>query len=93
MRKSGSCKQSGSISLWRYAERDRNYPGWHFSADYAGSDSLVALLDALVGNLAGEHRTIALSVPGPSVLPDQYRSGGWVSTSKMRIAISANPNT
>ncbi len=91
MRKSDAWKQSGSISLWRYAQRDRNYPGWHFSADRAGSESFAALLDALLEDGTGEYRTVSLSAPPLTVLPEQYKTGGWVSAPKLRLSISAVP--
>jgi hypothetical protein len=91
MRYSDAWKQSGSISLWRYAERDRNYPGWHFSADRAGSDSFVALLDLLVADGPDAHRSIALSAPPLYALPGKYKSGGWESTPKLRLSVAASP--
>lgn len=38
---------AGRIHLWRYRERTRNYPGFHLSADVAGADALLTLLDRL----------------------------------------------
>jgi len=93
MHKSDAWKQAGSISLWRYAERDRNYPGWHFSADRPGSESFAALLDVLVADGPGQFRTIVLSHPRLSVLPDKYKSGGLVSPQKLRVSVSATPST
>ena len=88
MRNSDAWKQLGSISLWRYAERDRNYRGWHFSADRSGSDSFAALLDALLADGPDAYRSVALSAPPPSALPEKYKRDGWVSAPKLVLSIA-----
>ena len=61
-------RQRGTISLWRYLENTRNYPGWHFTADDAGCASMLALLDALFLDPAGSTRTLQLTAPSAEVL-------------------------
>lgn len=43
MQLANAWKQSGRISIWRYTENERNYPGWNLdalAADGAGSRSI-----------------------------------------------------
>lgn len=53
-------KRSGRIWLWRYAERNRNYLGWHLSADSAGRDALIALVDACAADGIGATRVMSI---------------------------------
>jgi hypothetical protein len=92
MRKSDTWKQAGSLSLWRYEPRDRNYPGWHLSADRAGSESFAGLLDALAADGPEAHRSITLSVPPLYALPDHHKSGGWVTMPKVEVSIAGSPD-
>lgn len=52
----------GRVSLWRYTENERNYPGWNLNADAAGCRSLLELLDALTITGAGG-RTVTVTQP------------------------------
>lgn len=84
-------KQSGHISLWRYTENERNYPGWHLNADLEGCQSLQALLEALAAD-GGGSRTVTLTAPAKSQLGvPNNRSGraAWVAPAKLRVAFSA----
>ena len=93
MHRANSWHQSGSVSLWRYTENERNYPGWHLNADEAGCRSLVALLEALVAD-GGGSRTLKLSAPTESQLRvPNNRSGraAWVSPEKLRVVLSSSP--
>ncbi len=55
-------KRAGQIWLWRYAERNRNHLGWHLSADSAGRDALIALVDAFTAD--GIDTTRVMSIDG-----------------------------
>jgi len=85
-----SWKQSGRISLWRYTENERNYPGWHLNADAEGCNSLRALLEALAADGDGS-RTVVLTAPTKiqAGVPNN-RSGraAWVAPAKLQIAYS-----
>ena len=86
-------KQSGRISLWRYSENERNFPGWHLNADAAGCQSLINLLDALAADGAGS-RTVALSAPTTKQLGVPNNKGGlaaWVAPDKLRVKFSPAP--
>lgn len=37
-------KQKGSVCVWQYVDVSPNYYGWHFSANRAGCDSLLDLI-------------------------------------------------
>jgi hypothetical protein len=86
-------KQSGRISLWRYTENERNYPGWHLSADVAGCQSLLALLEALATD-GGGFRTITITTPDKAqLLVPNNKSGlaAWVAPTKLQMELSPNP--
>ena len=83
-------KQRGIISLWRYTENSRNYPGWHLSADAAGCASLFELLQALRACSESTSRTVHITPPSSSTLKvPNYRSK-WVAPTKWRIAFEPN---
>jgi len=89
-----SWKQSGCISLWRYTENERNYPGWHLNADPDGCHSLQALLEALAAD-GGGSRTVTLTDPTPSQLGvpnNQSGRAAWVAPAKLRVVFSATPS-
>jgi len=70
-------KQRGRISLWRYTENQKNYPGWHLNADGEGCASLLELIDALSGRPGGNCR-LRLSSPSPQQLAvPNNRSAAW----------------
>jgi hypothetical protein len=86
-------KHSGVVVLWRYTDNDRNYRGWHLTADGAGCVSLLALLDAFAADRVAGSRTVRISRPTASVLavPNQ-RPSQWVSPSKLRLTFSLTPS-
>ncbi|MBB6365096.1 hypothetical protein FHR56_000209 [Xanthomonas sacchari] len=82
--------QTGRISLWRYLENERNYPGWHLNADAPGCRSLVMLLDALAADGDGA-RVIAITAPTRAELavPNNRRGrAAWVAPEKLRLTVS-----
>lgn len=86
-------KQSGRISLWRYTENQRNYPGWHLNADDAGCQSFAALLEALATDGCGS-RTLALTSPTKAELRVPNNRGGfadWLAPTKLRVDLSQAP--
>ena len=83
-------RQSGRISLWRYIENERNYPGWHFNADIAGCQSFEELLNALATDGSGS-RTISLTSPTVRELQVPNNRGGrakWMAPAKFRVILS-----
>ena len=87
-------KQSGHISLWRYTENERNYPGWHLNADHAGCHSLQELVEALAA-VGGGSRSVTLTAPTKSQLgvPNNHSGrAAWLAPSKLRVAYSATPS-
>lgn len=86
-------QQSGSVWLWRYSGRDRNYPGWHLTADRAGASSLIELLDVLVNGKQRGFRTVQLVRPTPAILSaPNKRNAEWAAPSKLRIGFARDPN-
>ncbi len=89
-RQSHLWKQSGSIMLWGYTENLRNYPGWHFTADRAGCDSLIALLDAFAADGPPGSRTLTITAPTPAVLSvPNNRSNDLLVPSKFRLSFAS----
>ena len=86
-------KQAGRVSLWHYTENDRNYPGWHLTADAAGCASLVALLDALVADGIPASRSVAITPPSKAQLGvpnNQSGSAAWRAPGKLRVSFSGS---
>jgi len=56
-------RQKGRISIWRYEPLNKNFPGWHLSADKVGYESLLELLNLLELSPFGSKRTLKLVKP------------------------------
>jgi hypothetical protein len=85
----------GSTSLWRYAENERNYPGWHLSADRAGSESLTELIDAFASMSVAAVRTLELDCPSAAVLAVPNNKGGTAAIDaalKLRVRYVEQPS-
>lgn len=84
-------KQNGLISLWRYTQNERNYPGWHLSADAAGCESLALLLQSLVVDGHAATRTVLLEAPNARTLSVPNNLGGhanYETPEKLRLRFS-----
>src|SRR5438105_1048742 len=87
-------KQRGLVFLWRYLENERNYPGWHFTADDLGATSFCELLRAMGSFAVPSHRTLVVTPPTTSVLAVPNNRNGaapWVAPDKWRIAHLPEP--
>ena len=94
MHRAHSWKQTGNVSLWRYTENERNYPGWHLTADTAGCDSLIALLDALVSDGIPAFRAVEITPLSKAQLGVPNNKSGlaaWRSPGKLRVTFSSDP--
>jgi hypothetical protein len=81
-------KQRGVVFLWRYVENERNYAGWHFTADAEGAASLCELLRAMASHPTSSHRTLLVTRPTVSILEVPNNKGGsahWSAPKKWRI--------
>jgi hypothetical protein len=86
-------KHSGSVWLWRYGADDRNYPGWHLTADSTGAASLGNLLETLAEPNQPAFRTVQLCRPTPAILAvPNNRHADWTAPAKLRIAVAENLN-
>ena len=93
MHRAHSWKQSGSVSLWYYTENERNYPGWHLTADAAGCESLIALIDLFATGTPAS-RAVDITPPSEAQLGVPNNKSGlaaWRAPSKLRVAFSNNP--
>lgn len=82
----------GSVSLWRYTENERNYPGWHLSADTSGAASLRSLLADL--EVSGGYRTVSITPPSEALLRVPNNRGGkaaWQAPGRWRIHYLSAP--
>lgn len=85
--------QTGRVVLWRYTENQRNYPGWHLSADADGCANLLAVLDQL-SSASAAYRTLQITLPSAAQLGvPNNRSAGWLAPSRLRIEWSPQPAT
>jgi hypothetical protein len=84
-------KQSGKVSLWRYTDNEGSYPVWHVTADAAGCQSLVCLLDAFAADGIAASRVIAITPPSKADLAVPGRSAAWRAPDKLRIAFTDSP--
>ncbi|MEO8366552.1 MAG: hypothetical protein ABI538_10135 [Pseudoxanthomonas sp.] len=89
-----SWNQSGLVSIWRYTDNERNYPGWHLNADGAGCQSLLALLEALASYGTGS-RSVAVTAPTKAQLRVPNNKAGlaaWVAPDRLRVTFSLAPD-
>ena len=56
-------KQKGNLYLWRYRDNPKNYPGWQFTGDKEGVNSLCEILSLMLTEEKNVKRTIQLSTP------------------------------
>jgi hypothetical protein len=85
-------KQEGVVSLWRYSERQRNFPGWHLSADHDGVASLLSLLKALGETESGIARTVSLTPPSHATLAVPNNGNArWLAPERLRVSRSDDP--
>lgn len=90
MRPSHAWRQHGTVSLWRYPDGQRNFPGWHLGADADGCASLLALLGALEADGAGTSRTVQLLAPDTAQLAvPNNRDAKWDTAQTLRLTVDA----
>ncbi|MGR4894438.1 hypothetical protein ACIPR8_04025 [Stenotrophomonas sp. LARHCG68] len=95
MQRTHAWKQAGTLVLWYYAGNDRNYPGWHLTADAEGGHSMIALLDALTHDSAPATRTLQITPPTAAHLgvPNNRAGVAWRTPGKLRLTFSNDPHT
>jgi hypothetical protein len=85
-------KQEGLVSLWRYEPRNRNFDGWHITADKTGCASLIDLLDALSMDGPGATRSVGISTPTKAMIAvPNCPVRTFVAPSALRITIAKDP--
>jgi hypothetical protein len=81
-------RQSGRLFFWRFTENVRDFPGWHFMVDAAGSISLASLLRALSRSATSSIRTVQVSLPTTEVLRiPNNRGSACVAPTRLRIEL------
>jgi hypothetical protein len=89
-------KQAGRLSLWHYTESERNYRGWHLTADAEAALSLAAVLRAFKESQVECYRTLVVTAPTRSVLGVPNNRGGaaaFRAATKWRLKHSPDPDT
>lgn len=82
----------GTVSLWRYTENERNYPGWQLSADASGAASLCSLVTEL--KVVGGYRTVTVTPPSEALLrvPNNKRGkAAWWAPVRLRVQFLSAP--
>ena len=93
MLQSHTWKQSGPVALWRFIENQRNFPGWHLTANAGGCASLIALLDAFAIDNAPSSRVLAIVQPTLAELSvPNNRSSGITVPGKLRLVFAEESN-
>lgn len=93
MLQSHTWKQSGPVALWRFIENQRNFPGWHLTANAGGCASLIALLDAFAIDNAPSSRVLAIVQPTLAELRvPNNRSSGITVPGKLRLVFAEESN-
>lgn len=85
----------GRISLWRYTENARNYPGWHLNVDVEGGQFLCNLLDGFLAGGVGP-RAIRITPPTSKQLSVPNNRGGraaWFAPTEWVLVPDANLGT
>lgn len=89
-------EQRGVVCLWRYLDNTKNYPGWHFSADRLGCNSVIELLALMETAELPMRRTVQLRPPSADVLgvPNNRRAR-WKAAGALDLGVdpSANPES
>jgi hypothetical protein len=91
-RPSHAWHQQGAVSIWRYVNNVRNYPGWHLTADSDGAGSVATLIGALHSDIPGSSRSVVVHAPSPAELRvPNNRSSDIVVPSKFRLVSHSEP--
>ena len=86
-------QQVGTVALWRYTENQRNFPGWHLSANAEGIGAILTLLNAFEADGVAGSRIMAVAAPTASLLAvSNNRTSKWVAPAKFRISFSGTPS-
>jgi hypothetical protein len=86
-------RQGGRVSLWRYASPNRNYDGWHLTADAQARASLMALIDAMLVDGPGATRSICITPPTKAMLDvPNCPIRKVIVPENLRLSIVTDPN-
>ena len=82
-------KIDGKIYTWKYIENSRNYPGWNFTVDKTGSNSLLELLDLMKRCEWSSRKEMQISTPTENqirVPNNQNGNAKWKTVSKLILS-------
>lgn len=82
-------KQVGTIFRWRYTDGQRNYPGFHFTADGKGVVSMASFFEVLEKSESGLLRTISITAASRAELSvPNNKSSITTSPKKLRVRLA-----
>lgn len=79
-------KVHGKVYAWTYNDNNRNYPGWNFTVDSKGSESLCELLNLMISCEWSTKKKISLELPTKmqlNVPNNQNGTAKWKSISNL----------
>lgn len=56
-------KVHGKVYAWKYKDNNQNYPGWNFTVDLKGSESLCGLFNLMISCEWSTKKKISLELP------------------------------
>ena len=86
-------KISGGVYIWKYADNDRNYPGWNITVDNLASQELSILFDMMAQCEWSTIKRIQTSRPTDnelSVPNNRHGKARWTTKSKISFSIKTN---
>ncbi len=78
-------RQDGKFYLWRYPNQSRNYPGWNCTADVAGCQSVVELVNVMLSSDWSSKQEIRLTRPTDSIAALPGLSGTWLTAERLQL--------
>jgi hypothetical protein len=87
-------KISGRVYIWKYADNDRNYPGWNITVDNLASEELSVLFDMMGQCEWSTNKKILATRPTDQEIGTPNNRNGIAKwTTKSKIVFSLKTNT
>src|SRR5258708_6729726 len=85
-------KFAGNIFLWKYLDNTPNYPGWNFSADKEGGQSLSVLLGEMLASEFASTKTIQVSKPSNEQVLIANNASRFSTTEQLILKVKKKDN-
>jgi hypothetical protein len=86
-------QKKGYITVWRYTENTRNFPGWNISFDELGFQFIKDLLDLMNNSQWSSKKDIGIDLPTKKILDGVNNLKGkasWKSIKKLSLQFKKN---